>query len=81
MPAPKKSIAGYIAKKVAKKVVAKKSTLVKVQPKPNLKASPKSNVKVVKKEGPLSAKATEARRVRDAKYRIIELKNPKPKFE
>lgn len=52
--------------------------------KPELKkplTSPKSNVKVVKKEGPLTAKATEARRVRDAKYRMIELKNPKPKFK
>jgi len=42
MPAPKKSIAGYIAKQVAKKIV--KKPVVKVQPKPNLKANPKSNV-------------------------------------
>lgn len=47
MPAPKKSIAGYIAKKVVKKAVAKKS-VVKVQPKPKAKvANPQSNVKVM----------------------------------
>ena len=79
MSAPKRNVAGNIVKAVAKKIA--KKPVVKVQPKPNLKANPKSNVKVVKKEGPLSAKATEARRVRDAKYRMIELKNPRPKFE
>lgn len=42
MPAPKKNVASYIAKKIAKKAV------VKVKPKPNTKAMPKSNVKVVK---------------------------------
>jgi len=40
MPAPKKGVADYIAKKIAKKAV------VKVKPKPNTKAMPKSNVKV-----------------------------------
>jgi len=45
MPAPKKSVAGYIAKQAAKKIV--KKPVVKLQPKPDLKASPKSNVKVV----------------------------------
>ena len=83
MPAPKRNVAGNIIKAVTKEVAKKiaKKPVVKVQPKPNLKANPKSNVKVVKKEGPLNAKATEARRVRDAKYKMIELKNPKPKFE
>ena len=79
MPAPKRNVAGNIIKAVVKKVA--KKPVVKVQPKPNLKANPKSNVKVVKKEGPLTAKATEARRVRDAKYRMIELKNPKPSWD
>lgn len=47
MPAPKKNIAGYIAKAVAKKSIPKKS-VVKVQPKPRAKvANPKSNVKVM----------------------------------
>jgi hypothetical protein len=40
MPAPKKGVADYIAKKIAKKAVTK------VKPKPNTKAMPKSNVKV-----------------------------------
>jgi len=80
MVAPKKNIAGYIAKQVAKKVVAKKSTLVKIQPKPNLKASPKSNVKVIP-TGPLTPKQTEAKRIAKAKLRMIEINKKNPKFE
>ena len=91
MPAPKKNVAGYIAKKIMKSnAKPAKNFMIEPAPKklkkvkPELKKplmTPKSNVKVVKKEGPLSAKATEARRVRDAKYRMIELKNPKPKWD
>ena len=44
MPAPKKGVADYIAKKIAKKAVTK------VKPKPNTKAMPKSNVKKVAKK-------------------------------
>jgi hypothetical protein len=80
MPAPKKSIAGYIAKKVAKKVVAKKSTLVKLEPKPNLKASPKSNVKVIP-TGPLSPKQTEAKRIAQAKLRMMEINKKNPSWD
>lgn len=44
MPAPKKGVADYIAKKIAKKAV------VKVKPKPNTAAMPKSNVKKITKK-------------------------------
>jgi hypothetical protein len=64
MPAPKKNVAGYIAKQVAKKIV--KKPVVKLQPKPNLKADPKSNVKIVK-----SAKTKQAEYDAGAKSRAF----------
>ena len=80
MPTPKKNVAKYIGKEITKRVVAKKSTLVKVQPKPNLKASPKSNVKVIP-TGPLTPKQAEAKRIAKAKLRMMEINKKNPSWD
>ena len=90
MPAPKKNVVGYIAKKIMKSnAKPAKNFMIEPAPKklkkvkPELKGGltkPKSNVKVIP-TGPLTPKQTEAKRIAKAKLRMMEINKKNPSWD